>query len=180
MSNHLEPLVELVITAPEPYGAMLAHHTRCRMTLGVLVQMIAQAQKAIIIASPFLQPGQGISGGLLATTLQAALRRGVNVDIVSTGQGLQMLNTQQLRQGAKGSLRLFQPQANVTQPQRLGSHAKFCVVDGEQGYVGSANFTGPGLSEHFEMGLLVRGEVARQIEDFWTYSIEIGLFVAVD
>jgi len=179
MTDDMGPLVELVITAPEPYGAVLAHYTRCRMTLGVLVQMVAQAQRHIIIASPFLQPGQGLSGGVLADTLHNALRRGVDVDIVSTGQSLQVLNVVQMRQDARGIIRLFQPQANIAHPQRLGSHAKFCVADGEQGYVGSANFTGPGLSEHFEMGLLVRGDVARQIEDFWMYSIQIGLFVPI-
>jgi len=46
-------------------------------------------------------------------------------------------------------------------------------------YVGSANLTGPGLSDHLELGLLVHGQVAKQIEEMWQYSIEIGLFVEV-
>jgi phosphatidylserine/phosphatidylglycerophosphate/cardiolipin synthase-like enzyme len=62
---------------------------------------------------------------------------------------------------------------------RLGSHAKFCVADGRRAYVGSANLTGPGLSEHLEIGLLVHGKVAKQIEELWLYSVEIGMFVKV-
>jgi len=52
-------------------------------------------------------------------------------------------------------------------------------VDGLSAYVGSANLTAPGLGRHLEMGLLVQGEVARQIEDFWIYALEIELFIPV-
>jgi phosphatidylserine/phosphatidylglycerophosphate/cardiolipin synthase-like enzyme len=180
MSSNTEPLVQLVITAPDPYGAALAHQMRCRMTLGVLTQLLAQAKRYVVIAAPFMQSGYGLSSGTLADALRAALRRGVNVDVVSTGQSLQTLDVAWLRQDAQGSLRLFQPKANMTDEQRLGSHAKFCVADGQQAYVGSANLTGPGLSKHLEMGLLVQGDVARQIEEFWRYSVEIEMFILVE
>jgi len=80
--------VQLVITAPEPYGAALAHRMRCRMTLGVLTQLLAQAKRYVVIAAPFMQAGYGLSSGTLADALQAALQRGVNVDVAGTGQGL--------------------------------------------------------------------------------------------
>ncbi len=180
MLSDSDPQVQLVITAPEPYGAALAYRMRCRMTLGVLTQLLAQAKKYVVIGAPFMQMGYGLSSGTLADALRAALRRGVNVDVVSTGQSLQTLDVAWLRQEAQGRLRLFQPKANMTDEQRLGSHAKFCVVDGQQAYVGSANLTGPGLSKHLEMGLLVQGDVARQIEEFWKYSVEIEMFVSVE
>ena len=171
--------VQLVITAPEPYGAALAHRMRCRMTLGGLTQLLAQAQRYVVIAAPFMQAGYGLSSGTLADALRAALQRGVNVDVVDTGQGLQTLDAIWLSQNAQGRLRLFQPKENMADAQRLGSHAKFCVADGLSAYVGSANLTGPGLGRHLEMGLLVQGEVARQIEDFWIYALEIELFIPV-
>lgn len=171
--------VQLVITVPEPYGAALAHRMRCRMTLGVLTQLLAQSKRYIVIAAPFMQVGYGLSDGPLADALKAALQRGVNVDIVSTGRGLQTIDVAWLRQGAQGNLRLLQPRANILDDQRLGSHAKFCVVDGLSAYVGSANLTGPGLGRNLEMGLLVQGEVARQIEEFWEYSLEIELFTVI-
>jgi phosphatidylserine/phosphatidylglycerophosphate/cardiolipin synthase-like enzyme len=179
MPSDTDSLVQLVITAPEPYGAALAHRMRCRMTLGVLTQLLAQAKRYVVIAAPFMQAGYGLSGGALADALKAALQRGVNVDIVGTGKGLQTLDLVSLQQNAQGNLRLFQPKENITDEARLGSHAKFCIADNEKAYVGSANLTGPGLSKHLEMGLLVQGEVARQIEDFWRYCLEIELFVPV-
>lgn len=39
--------------------------------------------------------------------------------------------------------------------------------------------TGPGLTSQVEMGVLIRGAIARQIEDFWDYAVEIGLFLLV-
>lgn len=170
---------QLVITAPQPYGTELAYRTRSRTTRGVLTQLMAQAQEHIVISAPFLQAGEGISSGSLSVALHAALRRGVDVDIVSTGQGLQTLDTTELQHNAKGRLRLFRPQANIANERRLGSHAKFCVSDQQNAYVGSANLTGPGLSEHLEMGLLVGGEVAQNIGVFWLYCVEVGLFILV-
>jgi phosphatidylserine/phosphatidylglycerophosphate/cardiolipin synthase-like enzyme len=63
--------------------------------------------------------------------------------------------------------------------QQLGSHAKFCVGDGCIAYVGSANLTGKGLSGQFEMGVLARGPIARQIAQFWELAVTSGLFVEV-
>src|SRR5207244_363595 len=137
--------------------------------------LMAQAQRHVVIAAPFLQIGHGLSNGPLADALRAALQRGVSVDVVSTRHGLETLGTLYLQQNMLGKLRLYRHRTNVEDEQRLGSHAKFCIADGEQAYVGSANLTGPGLSEHFEMGLLVRGEVVQQIEEFWLYAVEIGL-----
>ncbi len=175
-----EPSAQLVVTVPEPYGAELASRMRCRMTLGVLTQLMAEAEGSLVIAAPFLQSGYGLSSGPLAEAAHAALKRGVDLDVVSTGRGLQTLDDLRLREGFAGRLRLFRPQANVQDEHRLGSHAKFCIAGGRKAYVGSANLTGPGLSEHLEMGLLVRGEVAQQIEQFWLYSIQVGLFVPAD
>ncbi|MGH2272870.1 phospholipase D family protein [Anaerohalosphaeraceae bacterium U12dextr] len=167
------------MTMPEPHGAFLAYQTRCRTTLGVLIQLLAQARIRVIIAAPFIQSGCGLSDGVLATALQSALRRGVNVDILSTGMSLQTIDKNKYLDHAVGKLRFYRPSANVADEQKLGSHAKFCVIDGESAYVGSANLTGPGLSNQLELGLLVHGEVVRQIEQFWNYGIEIGLFIPV-
>lgn len=179
MSTDAESTVELVITPPEPFGAVLAERTGCRVTLGVLTQLLAQAQKRVIISAPYLQQGYGLSNGPMAVALRAALTRGINVDVVSTRRSLETVDVASLRQGVQGILRLFCPAANVADEARLGSHAKFCVADGRSAYVGSANLTGPGLSEHLEIGILVHGKVAKQIEELWLYSVEIGVFVQV-
>jgi len=179
MSVESSSSVELVITPPEPFGAVLAEQTGCRVTLGVLTRLLAEAQKRVVISAPYLQQGYGLSTGPMAVALRAALVRGISIDIVSTKRSLETVDVVSLRQGAKGALQLFRPAANVANERRLGSHAKFCVADGQSAYVGSANLTGPGLSGHLEIGLLVQGKAAKQIEELWMYSVEIGLFVKV-
>jgi phosphatidylserine/phosphatidylglycerophosphate/cardiolipin synthase-like enzyme len=179
MSESPEPTIELVITAPEPFGALMAYRTRCRTTMGVLTQLIAEAERHVIIAAPFMQSGYGLSSGTLADALRSALQRGVNVDILSTGQSLQTIDQGHLMRNSKGRLRFFRAAAHIEDCQHLGSHAKFCVADSERAYVGSANLTGPGLTSQIEMGVFIRGSIARQIEQFWEYAIEIGLFLFV-
>lgn len=90
--------------------------------------------------------GYGLSSGTLADSLRSPRRRGVNVDVVSIGQSLQTLDVSWLRQDAQRSEGLFQQTANMTDEQRLGSHAKFWVADGQQADVGSANLTEPGFT----------------------------------
>lgn len=70
---------ELVITTPEAYGVDLATRTGCRLTLGVLVELVAGARHEVILGAPFAQAGV-LSAGPLAEALEAALRRGVRVE----------------------------------------------------------------------------------------------------
>jgi len=170
---------DLVITAPAEMLASLAYSARCRQTLGVLTELIATATDRLIISAPFLQPGAGISTGVLNAALKAALKRGVRVELVTTGQSLSGLDIASLKRAATGGLRISQPTTNVFDPRMLGSHAKFCVSDGVAAYIGSANLTGPALALHIEMGVLVRGPVARQVEEFWFLCQQLGLFVEV-
>jgi phosphatidylserine/phosphatidylglycerophosphate/cardiolipin synthase-like enzyme len=177
MIGTTDPLVELVLTVPEPYGGLLAYNTRCRTTIGVLIQLITEAERFVIIAAPFIQSAYGLSTGVIADALSSALRRGVDIDVMSTSKGLQAIDREQLMHAAKGRLRFFQPVPHRDDEQQLGSHAKFCIADGERAYVGSANLTYHGLSGQVEMGLLIRGSVAHQIKDFWDYAVEVGLYI---
>src|SRR5215218_7575358 len=82
MQEDLDPQVQLVITAPAKYGADLAAYAECRTTLGILTQLFISAKKKVIVAAPFLQEGAGLSGGSLKQTLDATLRRGVDVNVL--------------------------------------------------------------------------------------------------
>jgi phosphatidylserine/phosphatidylglycerophosphate/cardiolipin synthase-like enzyme len=176
MSDALDPQVQLVITAPAKYGADLAEYAECRTTLGILTQLFVSAKKRVVVAAPFLQDGAGLSGGSLKETLDATLNRGVNVDVLSTRHGLKTLASY-ARQDHPGRLRLYRPEGENSGNRRLGSHAKFCISDQDSAYIGSANLTGPGLGENLEMGVMVNGEVAQQLERFWLYALDIGLFI---
>jgi len=179
VSIPIEPSVELVVTIPEPYTELLAYRARCRTTIGVLTQLVAQAERHVIIATPYMQSGYGLSSGVLADAMRSALQRGVDIDVLRTGQSLRTVDQARLVENVRGQLRFFHAAAHRADDQQLGSHAKFCLADGELAYVGSANLTGRGLLGQVEMGLLIRGPVVRQIEEFWDFAVELGLFVLV-
>ncbi len=173
------PLVELVITAPEPYGAELALRAGARMTLGALVELVAHAERYVVISAPFVQMAADLGNSLLVMSLGAALKRGVRIDVVSTGSGLEGWRAGGLESLGQGRMRGFRPAANIANERQMGSHAKFCLADGLHAYIGSANLTAGGLHAHLEMGVLVHGELARQLERFWDYLVDIKFFVEV-
>lgn len=170
---------ELVLTVPNPYDAELAYWMRARMTVSVLTLLVAEAKREVIIAAPFIQRDEGISKPPLSDALEAALRRGVRVHIASTGASLQQLNMSVNLERYRSQLYFYQPQNHIADPNRLGSHAKFCLCDNRQAYVGSANLTAPGLNQNFELGLLVHNAIAQQIYDLWRHLLERGFFIEV-
>ena len=167
--------VEMVITAPESYAASLALRSRARMTLGALTQMISRASHKVLLTAPYIQEGD-LVGAPLYLALESALEKGIDVDVISTLSGVEVIR-ERIGKNSKGRLRYFRPQPNVDDERRIGSHAKVCVCDNLHAYVGSANLTIPGLSENLEMGLLVHGKIARQISEFWALMIDQGLLV---
>lgn len=173
-----ETKLELVLTLPDLHGTPL-YQLGTRTTAGVLTQIVAGAHTSVVLAAPFMQAGFGLSTGPIAIAVEQALARGVQVEILGTRDGLATLDTHRLCRRSTSVLRLWEPSAHVENPQRLGSHAKFCVVDERIAYVGSANFTGPGLSTQLEVGLLTEGPVAQQIGEFWELACKTGLFVEV-
>ena len=179
MTSAPSQLAQLVITVPAPYGADLAYRARMRITIGVLTQLIAQSQHELVIAAPFLQRDQGLNRPPLSDALDAALARHVHIHIASTGTSLQHLKIGSDLDKYKSQIHFYQPQANIDNPEELGSHAKFCLADGELAYIGSANLTQPGLGRHLELGILVEGSVAHQVYAFWRYLLQIGVFVLV-
>jgi hypothetical protein len=50
-----ETRVEVVVTVPDEMPRDLLIPTAMRMTLGVLVEMIAESHNRVVLASPFLQ-----------------------------------------------------------------------------------------------------------------------------
>ena len=115
----------------------------------------------------------------MSDALLAALDRGVEVQILSTGTSLETIDVLRSH-GAAGRLMLLRPQLNIQHDRVLGAHAKFCAADWESAYIGSANFTGPGLSSQVEIGVLVAGGIVRQLQAFWMYCLEEALFVNID
>ena len=169
---------EFVITAPTQYGHELAYRAKARMTLGVLVQLAAQSEKYFVISSPFITSSNDERSKILDISIFSALKKGVIVNVVSTGSGLEAFDISN-KYKEFDNIHYFQPQINILNNNFLGSHAKFCLSDDMHDYIGSANLTGSGLFENLEMGILVHGKLARQISEFWKSLIEMEFFVEV-
>lgn len=170
---------EVVVTPPEQYGTQLAYNIRARTTLGVFTQLIARANSHILIASPFVQTYHGFSESPIKSALMFALDRNVCLDIVTTGTGMGILKNGWSDLTTRDNIRFFQPKPNIDDERYLGSHAKCLISDAQAAYVGSANFTQPGLSGNLELGLLVEGDAAAQIGSFWQYLIDIKFIIEI-
>lgn len=166
---------ELVITAPEPHALALAYATRSRATLGVLVSLFVDAERNVAIAAPYLQTDV-FESGMLGAAMTAALERKVIVELLTTKANLVNPRIRSLFAKFGPSLRLYYPEFPEFESSELGSHAKFCICDDTAAYVGSANLTRPGLGEHFELGVLVRGQAAFAMRSFWNFAVHYKLF----
>jgi phosphatidylserine/phosphatidylglycerophosphate/cardiolipin synthase-like enzyme len=75
------------------------------------------------------------------------------------------------------TIRVSQPKPNLVNSEIIGSHAKICLVDDAAAYIGSANFTENGLTKHFELGTLVRGQAASDLSSMINRLFADGFFV---
>lgn len=171
--------LELVVTVPEAIGVEITNEFGLRTTLGVLTELLACAERHVILGAPFIQGSTGLLAEPLATALRAALGRGVHVDIVSTSTSFAGLPLLELRREAGSRLRTYQARGNAEDARSLGSHAKFCLADGRLAYVGSANITRMGIGGHLEIGVLLPGPAARQLWRLVTKLFEIGYLVEI-
>lgn len=172
-------LTELVITAPYDEQAQLAYEVGARTTLGVLTTLIAQASRKLTIISPFVQPNESLDREPLQSALESAISKDIHIEIASTQKGLDALFQSTIVKENINKIRFFQAAANYENENVLGSHAKIYLADDNKAYVGSANLTRPGLSEHLEMGVLVTGNIAEQVASTWKYLITKRYFVEV-
>lgn len=171
------PEVEFAITAPEDLGPNVAFTTRARTTLGAITTVVATSFRRLVLSAPFIQPNEVLNAEPLSSAISAALERGVQVEIASTLQGLHSIQLAHFGLEYEQQLKLYVSQSSLNSPRQLGSHAKFCVNDQLLAYLGSANLTGPGLSGHLEMGVLVKGYVAKQTMQFWDFLLERQFFI---
>jgi phosphatidylserine/phosphatidylglycerophosphate/cardiolipin synthase-like enzyme len=129
-----------------------------RQTAGVMLEMIDRSTELIRLAAPFVDSPAVRS---LAESLQAARRRGVDINVItSAGRGIEFATLSEgCDGGARGGLRVTEVRTELSS---LGSHAKVLVVDDLCAYVGSANLTTAGLGRHVEIGVEAAGP---QVED---------------
>ena len=124
-----------------------------RQTAGVLLELLDSARHEVWLAAPFVDLR---AVGFLMCSMIDAGERGVDMHVItSVGQGNQFDEVRaRWRFGSVGRLHLTEVETSLS---ALGSHAKVLVIDGERGYVGSANLTAAGLGRHIELGVEVAG-----------------------
>lgn len=124
------------------------------VTKACILQIIESVKNELWLASPFMDY-RAIA--FVKDPLAQVLRRSVNVRILTTGVNADF--TTNLLDGLAEAA----PLENLTVWEAptvasfLGTHAKAIVSDRRLGYLGSANLTGPGLVEHFELGVRLVG-----------------------
>lgn len=170
---------ELVITAPQDEQTQLAYEVGARTTLGVLTTLIAQASIKLTILSPFVQPNEALDKEPLLSAFKSALSKEIRIEIASTNNGLEALFKSKIVKENVQKIRFYQATANYENENVLGSHAKIYLADGNKAYIGSANLTRPGLSQHLEMGILATGHLAEQVASTWKYLLINGYFIEV-
>jgi len=155
----------------------MAYLARARTILGALTQMVAQTQQELVVAAPYIR-GNIFEQGILQIALQSAVeKRQVELSIITTGESRDGFSDILWITSNRSRVKFFRPKQNIDIEQHLGSHAKFCIADGETAYIGSANLTFLGLHQHLEMGVLLHGELAKQVSDFWRLLVTNGFFV---
>ena len=156
---------QLVVTPPGPFGSTLIKRMRARTTYGVLVEIVTQANRSLFMSVPFIFMSSEIAAGPLAAALNQAVERSVRIEIVSTIESINNLKIALPRLVAHHSVSLLRPKGELTD-STLGSHAKVFIADEDHGYIGSANLTDFGLTNNLEMGVMVRGTIARSAFGF--------------
>lgn len=131
-----------------------------RETFPVLLDLVSNARRRLVMASPFLD--RGFENLISAASLLT--RRG----------GDFLLITRELTDpGSHNSAmtRLLRNRCDATrlevvswEEEGLGLHMKAAVADSHRAYVGSANFTWGGMGEHAELGVYLDGPTVGEIE----------------
>lgn len=153
---------EPVITLPKIFQDEI-DSTNFKKTLTILRRMLSGAEHEIIIASPFFDPGFKNFSGIL----ESAIERGCQLLILTRElSDPESFNSKALNEIASKYQNRDNCQIVSWEKKKLGIHLKSMVVDSEKAYIGSANFTKGGISEHVELGIYIEGSQAEKIQEF--------------
>ena len=183
----LENLVDLVTTGPEAGGVAN------RSTAVVVSDMFRNAQTSVLIAGYAVYQGQKVFQALAERMSQVpALQVRMFLDVprkrgdTSTADALIARFAHQLKHSEWPS-GMPLPQVycceqllkNVTGKAR-SLHAKCVVIDNQQVFVSSANFTEAGQERNIEVGLLVKSRtVGERLRRFFDALLNTGYFVRI-
>lgn len=148
-----------VLTVP-PYLRTAFPEGKIAETLPVLADLVATANRRIILASPFLDSG--------FAQIAPLLRR-----FVDAGGALLVITRELTRpdshnaavvRALRSSCVRGAPEVASWEDDGLGLHLKALVADSTRAYVGSANLTWGGIGQQAELGLRIEGPSVSKIE----------------
>ena len=149
--------VRLAWTLPKSLKAPVIAEGQ-RTIVDLVRSVIESAQERLWLVSPFIDDA-GV--GQLYKETVSAFRRGVSVTIVTHYlQDIASCNSQAAERlhreaaAVKARFRAYSAREGIAANGHANPllHAKTVIADGRYGYVGTANLTGNGLLNHFEIG----------------------------
>lgn len=172
-----EKPVRLVITSPSKLGVEFSSNIEARTTAGVLSELLAESKHKVILSSPYIQGIETLQQMNLLDPLYKAINREVRVILLSTASTVRKKRKVSM---LKKNVEFYCPRPNIQSESELGSHAKFCISDESKAYLGSANFTRPGLSISFELGVIIHKPLTFQLLYIWKELISNGFLVSYE
>jgi phosphatidylserine/phosphatidylglycerophosphate/cardiolipin synthase-like enzyme len=149
-----------VVTVP-PYLRRALPAGQVAETLPVIAGLVTAAERRIVLASPFLDPGFAY----IAPGLRRFVDGGGSLLIITRGLAQpDSHNAAVIRELRSGCVR-GAPDVVSWEEEGLGLHLKTLLIDSKRAYVGSANFTWGGIGQHAELGLMIEGPSVRKIEE---------------
>jgi phosphatidylserine/phosphatidylglycerophosphate/cardiolipin synthase-like enzyme len=140
-----------------------------------LLEIIASAKSWIALASPFWDAE---TAGELAEVLSRRLEAGVHVDILGRfeekEEGMPQLRA---RLGRYENCQMFAwfERSSADRFRKQTFHFKAVVSDdGVKAYLGTANMNVAGLRSRMELGVILEGEVARQLAQIVKVTLSIA------
>lgn len=131
---------------------------------GHLRGLLSSARSRLVILMPYLSR-VGVES--LRPAIAASAQRGVAIRLVCdpTQDSFVADGLAALVEGADGELIRLRVRVLRPRTEAVGfAHAKLVVVDGERGYLGSANFSRRGLEKNFELGVALARQEAADLE----------------
>lgn len=122
-------------------------------------ELLRDAESDVLVA------GYQVSDEAVIIELGSATARGVTVDLFVDREQGSLDALRSLWPAGASQATVWSGDLRTPDAPYASLHAKAIVVDGKSALVTSANLTHNGLSSNLEIGLLIRGEAARDLRD---------------
>ncbi len=166
-ARELDTEMELVWTGPPDFPEV-----KTRTNLNVLLELISSAQREVVIV------GYSITrfAEMIFRVLGEVRERGVRVVIITNDMEQHVPIITRYWPSGKPMPELY-TRPPTEDDEKSALHAKLAIVDSDRMLITSANLTYHGLEGNLEIGLLVKGDIARQTVNIFNALISRGVIL---